>query len=225
MPYQTTQHETNQAGAGDANLTAFLGVRATVSRATFTGELLIDDYQLDANDKQIYPNQLGWTLGATYPVPLAMPSSVAIAWRRLQSFTYVGQPTYAKVYQSFDAPLGSDLGPDAQTVTGTFEVWPSPRVRFAGTMGWWERGAMRLTDRPPIDRTGHAHDPFPDTTAQRPKVQSSFLAGVTAQWLDERWPITLDVGDARIDNVNNQATSAKSYLRVQLTASYRYQYP
>ena len=225
MPYQTTQHERSPSGGGDANLTGYFSARATAGRATLSGELLIDDYQLDAADKQTYPNQLAWTLGATYPLPLAMAASVGLEWRHVQSFTYIGQPTYAKVYQSFDAPLGSNLGPDAESVIGTLEVWGSARLRFAGTLGWWQRGAMRLNERPTVNRSGHARDPYPDTTALRPKVQTSLLAGLSAQWLDERWPITLEIGDARIENVNNQPTSAENYLRLQLTASYRWRYP
>ena len=225
MPYQLTQHETNQAGEGDANLTGTFQIRATWGRATLSGQLLVDDFQLDANDKKIYPNQLAWILGATYPVGLALASSVGINWQKVQSFTYVGQPTYAKIYQSFEAPLGSNLGPDAQTITGTLEVLTSPRLRFALTGGWWERGSQRLNERPPIDRTGHADDPFPDTTALRPKVQTSVIGGITAQWLDEEWPISLEIGDARIDNVNNQPTDSKNYFQLTLSASWRWRYP
>ncbi len=225
MPYQTTQHETNQSGNGDANLTGFFSARATLGKASLSGELLIDDYQIDSNDKLIYPNQLAWTLGASYPIALAMASSLSINWQLVQSFTYVGQERYSKVYQNFDAPIGSNLGPDAQTVLGTFEVWTSPRLRFGATGGWWERGSQRLDQRPPINRTGHAGDPYPDTTALRPKVQSSIIGGLSAAWLDERFPITLEVGDSRISNVNNQPTDAKDYLLVKLTASWRYQYP
>ncbi len=210
---------------GDANLTGFFSARATLGRATLSGELLVDDYQIDSNDKAIYPNQLAWTLGASYPIRLAMASSISINWQKVQSFTYVGQETYAKVYQSFDAPLGSSLGPDAQTVLGTFEVMTSARLRLAATGGWWERGSQRLNERPPINRTGHAGDPFPDTTALRPDVQHSLIGGLSAAWLDERFPITLEVGDARISNVNNQPTDGKDYLLVKLTASWRYQYP
>jgi len=225
MPYQLTQHEKNQSGEGDANLTGFFSARATWGRATFSGQLLIDDFQLDAADKQIYPNQLAWTLGATYPLNLMLASSIGVNWQKVQSFTYVGQPTYVKIYQDFEAPLGSSLGPDAQTVTGTFELMPSPRLRFAATAGWWERGSQRLNQRPPIDRTGHANDPFPDTTALRPDVQKSVIGGITAQWLDETWPISLEIGDARIDNVNNQPTDATNYFEIKLTASWRWRYP
>jgi hypothetical protein len=225
MPYQTTQHETNQAGQGDANLTGFFSARATLGRAALSGEILVDDYQLDANDKKIYPNQLAWTLGASYPLHLFVSTSVGINWRLVQSFTYVGQPTFSKVYQSFDAPIGSNLGPDAQTFTGNIETFFSSRLRFGATLGWWERGSQRLDQRPPVNRTNHAGDPYPDTTALRPKVQSSVVGALTAQWLDETWPITLEVGDARITNVNNQPVAAKDYLAVKLTASWRYQYP
>ena len=195
MPYQTTQHETSQTGGvEDPNLTGFFSARATVGRATLTGELFVDDYQLDKSSGSVYPNQLAWTLGGTYPLPLAMASSVGLAWTHVQSFTYIGQSNYAKVYQSFNAPLGSSLGPDAQTVLGTFEVWTSPVLRFGASLGWWERGAMRIDERPAVNRDGHANDPYPDTTALRPKVQTSVIGGISAQWLNEVWPITLDIG-------------------------------
>jgi len=226
MPYQTTQHETSQTGGvEDPNLTGFFSARATVGRATLTGELFVDDYQLDQSSGSVYPNQLAWTLAGTYPLPLAMASSVGLAWTQVQSFTYIGQSNYAKVYQSFNAPIGSSLGPDAQTVIGTFEVWTSPVLRFAASAGWWERGAMRIDERPAVNRDGHANDPYPDTTALRPKVQTSVIGGISAQWLNETWPITLDIGDARIENVNNQPTASKNYLRARLTASWRFRYP
>lgn len=225
MPYQLSQHDSSQSGQGDANLTAYLGVRSTLGRATLNGQLLIDDYQLDQSSGSTYPNQLAWTLGATYPLRLATAASIAINWQHIQSFTYIGQETYAKVYQSFDAPLGSNLGPDAQMVTGALEVFTSARLRFAGTIGWWERGAERLGQRPVVNRAGHAGDPYPDTTALRPKVQTSAIAGLTAQWLDATWPISLEIGDARIDNINNQPTDSKNYFMVRLTASWRFQYP
>jgi hypothetical protein len=110
-------------------------------------------------------------------------------------------------------------------VTGTFELFTSPRLRFGASAGWWERGSQRLDQRPPINRTGHADDPFPDTTALRPKVQTSFIGGLSAAWLDEVWPITLEIGDANITNVNNQPTPGTNYFRIQLTASYRWRYP
>ena len=84
---------------------------------------------------------------------------------------------------------------------------------------------MRIDERPAVNRRGHADDPYPDTTALRPKVQTSVIGGISAQWLNETWPITLDIGDARIENVNNQPAAAENYLRVRLTASWRFQYP
>ena len=87
MIYQTTQHDTSQSGAGDANLTGFFAARATAGRATFSGELLVDDIQIDSKDRANYPNQLGWNLEAAYALPIIYVSSLGVQYRRINSFT------------------------------------------------------------------------------------------------------------------------------------------
>jgi hypothetical protein len=72
---------------------------------------------------------------------------------------------------------------------------------------------------------GHANDPYPDTTADRPDPQTAWIGDVSAEWLDGLIPITAKLELARISDVNNQPTSAKTYGRLQVTASYRFRYP
>ncbi len=225
MIYQTTQHDTSQSGAGDANLTGFLAARATVGRATFSGELLVDDIQIDSKDRANYPNQLGWNLEAAYALPIIYVSSLGVQYRRINSFTYIGQVDYSKVYQNFDQPLGSELGPDADMARGYGEFWASGKLRFVAGLARWRHGAYRLTDRPTINRLGHANDPFPDTTADRPAPQHAWIGDVSAEWLDGIIPITAKIEVARITDVNNVPTPAKNFGRLQVTASYRFRYP
>jgi hypothetical protein len=225
MIYQTTQHDTSQSGAGDANLTGFLAARATAGRATFSGELLVDDIQIDSKDRANYPNQLGWNVEAAYALPIIYVSSLGVQYRRIDSFTYIGQVDYSKVYANFDQPLGSELGPDADMVRGYGELWTSGRLRFVGGISSWRRGAYRLNDRPTQNRLGHANDPFPDTTADRPDPQRAWLGDLSAEWLDGIIPITAKIELARITNVNNVPTPARNFARLQLTASYRFRYP
>jgi hypothetical protein len=225
MIYQTTQHDTSQSGAGDANLTAFLAARATAGRATLSGELLVDDIQIDSKDRANYPNQLGWNLDAAYALPIVYVSSVGVQYRRISSFTYIGQVDYSKVYQNFDAPLGSELGPDADMARGYGEYWASGKLHFIGGIARWRHGAYRITDRPTLNRLGHAHDPFPDTTADRPDPQRAWIGDVSAEWLDAIVPITAKLEVARITNVNNVPTPAKYLTRLQVIASYRFRYP
>ncbi len=225
MIYQVTQHDTSQNGAGDANLTGFLAARATVGKATLSGELLIDDIQIDSKDRANYPNQLGWNLEAAYALPIVLPTSVGVQYRRIDSFTYIGQVDYSKVYQNFDQPLGSELGPDADMIRGYGEVWASGRLRFVGGIAKWRHGAYRITDRPTLNRVGHANDPYPDVTDDRPNVQNAYIGDLSAEWLDGIIPITAKLELARITDVNNVPTPAKNFARFQVTASYRFRYP
>ncbi|MBK5186665.1 MAG: hypothetical protein JJD97_00385 [Gemmatimonadaceae bacterium] len=225
MIYQTTQHDTSQSGAGDANLTGFFAARATVGHATLSGEFLVDDIQIDSKDRANYPNQLGWNLEAAYALPTPMPASIGVQYRRIDTFTYIGQVDYSKVYQSFDQPLGSELGPDADMVRGYGELWTSGRLRFVGGIARWRHGAYRLTDRPTQNRLGHANDPYPDVTTDRPEVQRAWIGDLSAEWLDGIIPITAKIELARVTNVNNVSTPAQNLGRFQLLASYRFRYP
>jgi hypothetical protein len=225
MIYQTTQHDTSQSGAGDANLTGFFALRATAGRATFSGEFLVDDIQIDAKDRANYPNQLGWNVEAAYALPIIYVSSLGVQYRRIDTFTYIGQVNYSKVYQNFDQPLGSELGPDADMVRGYGEFWASGRLRFVGGIARWRHGAYRITDRPTLNRLGHSNDPYPDTTAERPDPQRAWIGDLSAEWLDGIIPITAKLEVARITNVNNVPTPAKNLARFQVIASYRFRYP
>jgi len=225
MIYQTTQHDTSQSGAGDANLTGFFAARATVGRATLSGEFLVDDIQIDSKDRANYPNQLGWNFEAAYALPIVLPTAVGVQYRRVDTFTYIGQVDYSKVYQNFDQPLGSELGPDADMVRGYGEVWASGRLRLVGGIAKWRHGAYRITDRPTLNRLGHSNDPYPDVTVDRPEVQSAWIGDASAEWLDGIIPITAKIEVARITNVNNALTPARNLARLQVTASYRFRYP
>jgi hypothetical protein len=225
MIYQTTQHDTSQSGAGDANLTGFFAARATIGRATLSGEFLVDDIQIDSKDRANYPNQLGWNFEAAYALPIVLPTAVGVQYRRVDTFTYIGQVDYSKVYQNFDQPLGSELGPDADMVRGYGEVWASGRLRLVGGIAKWRHGAYRITDRPTLNRLGHSNDPYPDVTVDRPDVQSAWIGDASAEWLDGIIPITAKIEVARITNVNNALTPARNLARLQVTASYRFRYP
>ena len=225
MIYQTTQHDTSQSGAGDANLTGFFAARGTFGRATVSGEFLVDDIQIDSKDRANYPNQLGWSFEAAYALPIIYVSAIGVQYRRLDTFTYIGQVDYSKVYQNFDQPLGSELGPDADMIRGYGEFWASGRLHFVGGVAKWRHGAYRITDRPTLNRLGHSDDPYPDVTDDRPDVQNAWIGDASAEWLDGIIPITAKIELARITNVNNVPTAAKTLARVQVTASYRFRYP
>lgn len=226
MVYQVTQNDRARATdpAGNVNLTAFGSVRANVDRFSLQGDLLIDDIQIDAADRRNFPNLFGYNLRATYGLALPVPTSVGLQYRRVGSFTYLEQ-YYTSTWQQYDQPVGSALGPDADLGRAFADVWPLGKLHVSAGVSRWRRGSQRIFTRPPPSREGHADDPFPYATGDRPDVQSAWMGNASVEWLDAILPLTLTVEAARVDNVNNLPTPTTTYGRVQLTASYRFRYP
>jgi hypothetical protein len=226
MPYIVAENDTTRSGsfADDDNLTVFGGTRLTLGRGALTGELLVDDFQIDARDRKVIPDQLGWRLGGSYGLPLGAPASVALEYVRVSSYTYMRR-SYAEVYQAYDQPLGSQLGPDADLLRAAAEVWPNGRLRFAGGAGHWRRGARRISERPAQGAAGHAGEPFPSVDPSRPQAQRVWLGDAAVEFLDAVLPITVRVDLARIEGVNNQPTPAATYYRAQIVGTYRFRYP
>lgn len=226
MLYQVTQNDQARptSQADNANLTAFGSVRANAGRFAMQGDLLIDDIQIDAADRKNFPDLIGWMVQGTYALPVAVPASVGLQYRRVGSYTYF-ERFYTDTWQQYNQPIGSELGPDADMTRAFADVYPLGRLHVSGALAYWRHGALRLTQRPPPDRYGHAGEPFPAVTADGPDVQTAWLATGEVQWLDTMLPITARLDVARITNVNNQPTPAGTYGRIQVGVTYRYRYP
>jgi hypothetical protein len=147
-----------------------------------------------------------------------------VEYRRADSFTY-RRGLYSEVYQQFDRPLGSELGPDADLARGSAELWPSARIRLSASAGLWRHGGVRLDTRPAESATQAGRGPYPRVTAARPAVQRSLVGDAAVQLLSTVLPLTLRLESARIDNVNNQFAPAALYVRAQFLASYAFRYP
>ncbi len=226
MVYQVTQNDGSPTAGrnGGVNLTAFGSVRASVGRASLQGELVVDDIQIDSKDRKVFPDQLAWNLVGSVALPLPLPASVALQYRRTGSFTYLSW-SYANSWQRYGQPIGSELGPDADMARFSGELWPSGRLRLSAGVSRWRRGANRIDARPVPSREGHSGDPFPSTDAARPEVQSSWGGDVAAQWLDPILPVTLRLEGLRARNVNGAATASRAFARASLSAAWRFRFP
>ena len=226
MLYLVTEHDTSYAGgsATGNNLTVFGSTRLQRGRLTGEAEIVVDDIQIDAADRAVIPHQLAWRLAGTMGFAGPWPGSVGIEYRRADSYAYMRR-YYSEVYHQFGRPLGTELGPDANMVRASGELWPTGRVRFGAGVGRWNRGALRLTQRPAQAAFGHAGEPYPSVSEERPAVQEALLGDASVEWLDARLPVRLTVELASIDNVNNQPGESGNFLRAQLVASYRFRYP
>jgi hypothetical protein len=224
VPYQLAQHDTGRTG-DDArdNLTAFAAVRLRAGPVTGAAELLVDDIQIDPSARLKTPDQLGYDLTLAAPVPLPVPATVSLEYERMDSYTYMRR-FYNEVYQQYDQPLGSQLGPDADYGHLEGEVFARPWLRLAAGLGVWRRGLQRIYERPGQEATGNAGAPFPTNTPGHP-VQTAVLGDASVQFLNAMLPITASVHVARIRDANNLPVGTSNYAQLQLTATYAFRYP
>jgi len=142
----------------------------------------------------------------------------------VNSYTYLRTASNT-VYQNYDQPLGSVLGPDADMFRATGEIWLSGANRLSAGLGYWRQGAQRISDRPSQSPNFHAGEPYPSTTEARPGVQRALLAEVAFHHLSAGLPLTLRVETARIENPANVPALASMYLRAQFFGTYAFRYP
>jgi hypothetical protein len=206
------------------NLQAFGALRLRSGGSQLFAELLIDDIQIDPKDRKTIQDQLGWSLRGLQSLPFGISTSATAEYRHINSFTYQ-RASYATVYQSFDSPLGSELGPDADMVHGSLESWISGVARLTVGAGFSRQGAQRLDQRPSKGVSGSGGQPYPSITAARPVVQRALLGDAAVRYL--RYPLVLgaSIEVARVMNPRNQPASSLSLARMQVTGSYAYKIP
>jgi hypothetical protein len=225
MAYIITQNDTARIGSDTRdNLVVFGGARAAVGRAHVGGELVVDDIQIDKADRQRTADQLAWRLYAGVPLPVGTGTSATVEYTRVDSYAYM-RDFYTDVYQQYDKPLGSALGPGSDRVRLLGETWMGGDVRLTGSIGRWRQGGLRLDQRPAQGSNGNADKPFPAVTEDRPEVQSALLAELGAERLTLRIPISIRVQMARIRNAANVSDAAALYVRAILSGSYAFRYP
>ena len=225
MMYVVTQNDTSRSGAdANDNLQVFGALHVRSGGSQLFAELLIDDVQIDAADRKTIQDQLGWSLRGVQNLPLIIPTSATAEYRHINSFTYQ-RPSYATVYENYDAALGSELGPDADMVHGKLETWPSGVWRVSAGAGIWRQGAQRLEQRPSRGVNGSGGLSYPTVTAGRPFVQRALLGDASVRYL--RYPVSLgaSIEFARFTNPRNLSASAVSASRVQVSGSYAYRIP
>ncbi len=225
MPYVLTQNDAGREG-GEVrdNLVVFGSVRTRFGRTQLTGELIVDDIQIDAADREVTPHQLGWRVEGRQGWASPLPGSVEVEYQRIDSYTYL-RGLYTDVYQYIDRPLGSELGPDADRVEASIDIWPNAELRLSAGGAVWRRGAQRIERRPAVGAVGNAGQTFPSATVDRPLVQRALLANFTAEMTRLQFPIRATVEVARMERPNHIASASASYLRAHLSATYAFRYP
>ena len=225
MPYVITQNDSGRAGTeGRDNLVAFGGVRARIGRGHVGAELVVDYVQIDSKDREKTADQLAWRLFASAPLPVGTATSVRAEFTRIDSYTYM-RDFYTDVYQQYDKPLGSVLGPGADQLRVAGETWIGAGLKLGGSVGTWRQGGLRIDQRPANGPNGNAGKPFPAVTPDRPEVQRALLADLGADYLAHPILGTIRLQVAQIRNAANVSSAAALYVRAILSGSYAFRYP
>jgi len=225
MAYIVAQNDTARVGSDPRdNLVVFGGARASIGRGHVGAELVVDDIQIDKADRERTADQLAWRVYGSVPVAAGTGTNATVEYSRVDSYTYV-RDFYTDVYEQYDKPLGSVLGPGSDRLRLLGETWIGGDVRINGSIGRWRQGGLRLDQRPSQGPNGNADKPFPAVTETRPEVQSALLAELGVERLDLRIPVSLRVQMARIRNAANLSDAAALYVRAILTGSYAFRYP
>jgi hypothetical protein len=225
MAYIIAQNDTARVGSDPRdNLVVFGGARVAVGRAHFGAELVVDDIQIDEEDRERTADQLAWRLFSSVGLPVGTGSSVSAEYRRVDSYAYM-RDFYTDVYQQYDKPLGSVLGPGADLLRLSGETWLGGATRLSAGLGRWRHGGLRIDQRPAQGPNDKAGLPFPATTVDRPQVQTALLADVRAERLRMPIPLSVQLQFARIENAANLSAAAALYVRAVVTGSYAFRYP
>ena len=225
MAYIVSQNDTARVGSDPRdNLVVFFGARAAVGPGHVGAELVVDDIQIDEEDRENTADQLAWRIFGSVGLPVGVGSSANLEYRRVDSYAYM-RDFYTDVYQQYDKPLGSVLGPGSDLLRLSGETWLRGDVRLSGGIARWRQGGLRIDQRPAQGPNGNAGKPFPATTDARPEVQNSLLADVRAERVAVRIPLSLGVQLARIENAANVSAAAALYVRATVSGSYAFRFP
>jgi len=225
MPYVIAQNDTARVGSDTRdNLVVFGAARARIGRGHIGAEMVVDDIQIDSQDRENTADQLAWRIYASAPLPIGTSTSLRAEFTRVDSYTYM-RDFYTDVYQQYDKPLGSVLGPGSDQLRLAAETWLGGGLRIAGSLGTWRQGGLRIDQRPANGPNGNAGKPFPAVTPSRPEVQTALLGDFGADYLTHPILGSVRLQLAQIRNAANVPDAAALYVRAIVSASYAFRYP
>jgi hypothetical protein len=225
MAYIIAQNDTSRVGSDPRdNLVVFGGARVRIGRAHIGAELVVDDIQIDEADRENTADQLAWRLFGSIPLPIGTATSVTADYARIDSYTYM-RDFYTDVYQQYDKPLGSVLGPGSDRLRLAGETWIGGGIRIGSSVGTWRQGGLRIDQRPANGPNGNAGKPFPAVTPDRPEVQSVVLADIGADYVAHPILGAIRLQFAQIRNAANVSDAAALYVRAVVSGSYAFRYP
>jgi len=208
--------------AGNTLGTIEMGLRFGSSRVY--AELLIDDIQLDAEEKgDLEPNEIGGMLGLEHAGDKFFASIEGIA---ITNRTYK-TPSRSEWYLHRNDPIGYELGSDLQRLNGLLRYYLSPHWHVDLEMDFLWQGEGLMTkpwDEPWQDNTvtletGYS-EPFPTGI-----VEFSTTVGLEMMrhWSAQRW-VSIGLNYQVVENLENENGASYNNVGFELGISWVLEY-
>ena len=122
-------------------------------------ELLVDDFQIDIENRDKYPDALGSKIGidGTYNVG-RKEIGFEIEYTRISGYTYITREWFTN-WEDRGIPIGYQYGPDCQSLFFKMESWITENILFSAKYTYLEKGELTLESE--YDPYGKVGVPFP----------------------------------------------------------------
>ena len=122
-------------------------------------ELLIDDFQLDIENRDEIPDALGWKIGLDGVISiLKRDISFEFEYTRISGYTYITRGWFTN-WEDREIPIGYQYGPDCQSFFLLSDFWLKKNILISFSYTYLEKGELTLQS--PYDPYGKANEPFP----------------------------------------------------------------
>ena len=120
LPWSLSQQEARGSSEGTNIFWSLDSIWNPTDRWAVYGQFLLDDFMIDVEDRDTYPDQLGFLAGLLWSGKRATTSQgfwrVGLEYSRIGTWTYVHREPDLR-YRSWSGSLGHPSGPDSESVT------------------------------------------------------------------------------------------------------------
>jgi hypothetical protein len=161
-------------------------------------------------------DQRAWRVGGRWADPLGgRGATVGVEYTRADERMYL-DPGLNTGWTTFEVPLGSTLGPDADQVYGWLEIWPAATFRLTADL-LRRRGGARSLDEPGdfVPNSGE----FPTGVVER-----QWRFGLEGGWRSPRSGLEglVRVDRRTVDNLENAAGRDDAFWELRVGLQYRW---
>ena len=200
----------NDAGENDNNMIFIYGRGIINSTLSTYFELLVDDFQIDIENRDKIQDGLGFKMGFDGTRTVKNKKfGFEVEYTRISGYTYLAREWFTN-WEERGIPIGYKYGPDCQSLFFLLEYWYNSNLLFSFSNEYLEKGELILSSQyDPYDKVG---DPFPSGN-----VKYNYYIYPSLSW-HSKYGI-LEIG---LDGDLQDAKQNSFYLRAQIVLGMGY---